>query len=125
MVTVTATTAATTRFTKRVLRLTEALVARLAPDGAVAVFLVDDSFMEKNVLAFPAPKNFPRPDLVGRPLGEIYLNPRFIARAGDSLEYMLIHGFLHLLGYDHERERDRIAMERYERRLMRTFGLAR
>ena len=89
--------------------------------GQVEVYLVDDSFMSQNVLAFPAPKNFPRPDLPGKikPLGEIYLNPKQIRREGGQLTSMLIHGFLHLLGYDHKKKSDRIEMEKKEKQLWR------
>jgi len=104
--------------------------------------------MRKNVLAFPAPKGFPRPDIKGKHLGEIYLNPDYIAKerleivpplAGSrlpklssldggrnlkleipaKLAYMLIHGFLHLLGYDHKKKSDTIIMQKKELLLMR------
>lgn len=40
----------------------------------------------------------------------------------DELETLLIHGILHLLGYDHERsERDAEVMERLERRVQRAL----
>lgn len=68
-----------------------------------------------NVLAFPPPKNFPRPDAGGlKNLGEIYLNP---ARKSYK-NFMLIHGFLHLLGYDHKEKNDRIKMEKQEAKLL-------
>lgn len=87
--------------------------------GQVEVYIVDDSFMIKNVLAFPAPKNFPRPDLPKgvKPLGEIYLNLDYIKKQKESIEKMLIHGFLHLLGYDHQKKSDRITMEKKEKQL--------
>ncbi len=85
-------------------------IFKLQP-GQVEVYIVGDAFMKKNVLAFPAPKNFPRPDLPKgvKPLGEIYLNP--------GSEKMLIHGFLHLLGYDHQKKSDRMEMEKKEKQL--------
>ena len=105
----------------------------------VEIYLVGDSFMKKNVLSFPAPKNFPRPD-IGKKykhLGEIYLNPDYIRKEGSNFEfrlpagqagisdfpaklsYMLIHGFLHLLGYDHVNKNDRIIMEKKENQLLK------
>ena len=94
----------------------------------VEIYLVANSFMKKNVLAFPAPKNFPRPDVRGVALGEIYLNPDYIKLEirnskleifSQRLTYMLIHGFLHLLGYDHKRKNDRIIMEKREQQLLK------
>jgi ssRNA-specific RNase YbeY (16S rRNA maturation enzyme) len=70
-----------------------------------------------NVISLPAVVNFPRPDLGVSSLGEIYLNPDYIKRRGEDLNYMIIHGFLHLLGYDHKRTNDRIKMEKEEKRL--------
>jgi probable rRNA maturation factor len=114
------------------------------------IYLVGNRFMKKNVLAFPAPKEMPRPDIRGqKALGEIYLNPDYIQkehleiappldslsikkagsrRGGRNLKleipsqklaYMLIHGFLHLLGYDHKKKSDRILMERKEAKLIK------
>ena len=81
------------------------------------IHLVDKRFMDKNVLAFSAPEHFPRPDIKGEFLGEIYLNPDYIEGHGEKLSDMLVHGFLHLLGYDHEEKNDRIAMEKKEKQL--------
>ncbi|MEK7555161.1 MAG: rRNA maturation RNase YbeY [Patescibacteria group bacterium] len=86
--------------------------------ASLEVYLVGAKVMEKNVLAFPAPKRFVRPDAKGIFLGEIYLNPDYIETHGENLIYMLVHGFLHLLGYDHMKKNDRMAMERRERALM-------
>ena len=87
-------------------------------DKYVEVYLVGDSFMKKNVLSFPAPEGFPRPDLRGcKSLGEIYLNPKYIKEHDEDLGYMLVHGLLHLLGYDHKTKSDRIKMERKEQEI--------
>lgn len=83
------------------------------------VFLVGKEFMEKNVLAFPAPKGFPHPDTNLKPLGEIYLNPDYIRKNKEGLGFMFVHGFLHLLGYDHKKENDRIKMEKREAELIK------
>lgn len=42
---------------------------------------------------------------------------------GAELRVLALHGLLHLLGYDHERPRDRARMERIERRLRAKGGL--
>lgn len=85
------------------------------------IFIVSDSEVPKNVLAFPADLSFPRPDLAKPALGEIYLNPTYIAAHGENFEYMLIHGFLHLLGYDHIQKNDRMVMEAQEQKLLRAL----
>jgi probable rRNA maturation factor len=36
--------------------------------------------------------------------------------------HLLVHGLLHLQGYDHERERDAVRMERRERRILASLG---
>ena len=73
-----------------------------------------------NVLSFPAPQKFPKP-LRGAPkfLGEIYLDPVYIKNQGENIDYLLIHGLLHLLGFGHERYDDRIKMERLEKKLLK------
>jgi len=89
------------------------------------VYVVGDAFMRKNVLSYPASADFPRPDLEAtRDLGEIYLNPGYIAAHGEDLRFMAVHGFLHVLGYDHEEERDILAMEEKERVIMEALGIS-
>lgn len=89
------------------------------------VFLVGDEFMSKNVLSFPHPIDFPRPDIKQQALGEIYLNPQYILDHQENLIFMLIHGFLHLLGYDHIKKSDRITMEHKEQELLSQYELSR
>jgi probable rRNA maturation factor len=91
----------------------------------VDVFLVDSQTMRKlnrkyrkkdkstNVLSFPAPLHFPI-----ETLGEVYLDPKYIEKHKEDLVFMLVHGVLHILGYDHEKKNDRIKMEKKEARLL-------
>jgi probable rRNA maturation factor len=48
---------------------------------------------------------------------------------GHSLErelgYLLVHGLLHLLGYDHESEREQKLMREWEEKIMSAIGLSR
>ena len=115
--------AASRRFTRFVAPVRTAarklLTATGHRNGVVDIFIVGTDWMDTNVVSFPAPELFPRPDLPGQFLGEIYLNPLYIKAHGEDLHFMLIHGFLHLLGYDHVRRSDRMTMERKERALMR------
>ncbi len=86
-----------------------------------------------NVLSFPAPRNMPLPGDGGpRPLGDIVLAGPVVAReaeeAGVPLEeqlaWMVIHGMLHLLGYDHLDDEGRRRMEELERRSLARLGYA-
>lgn len=82
-----------------------------------------------NVLSFPAgaPLAGEAPPL----LGDLALCSQVIldeSRAyglafQDRYAQMLVHGLLHLLGYDHMEEAERQAMERQERRLLAALGL--
>lgn len=73
-----------------------------------------------NILSFTSPPDFPHPHKkLPRFLGEIYLDPAYIRRQKENIDYLLIHGLLHLLGFDHKRYDDRIKMARLEKRLLR------
>ena len=84
-----------------------------------------------NVLSFPAT---PLPPPAGRraPLGELVICPRVLrqeARAqARSLRahwaHLVVHGALHLVGYDHERAADARRMERREIAVLQRLGFA-
>jgi probable rRNA maturation factor len=83
-----------------------------------------------NVLAFPAPAAaLPG---VRRTLGELVICPRVLrseARAQDKTlrahwAHLVVHGALHLAGYDHEHGRDARRMERREIAVLRRLGFA-
>ena len=42
----------------------------------------------------------------------------------DHLTHLIVHGFLHLLGYDHEIESEALAMERLEIAILARLGIA-
>jgi probable rRNA maturation factor len=65
-----------------------------------------------DVLSFPIDARDELPEGVPRQLGDVVLCPQVV---GESWRSPLIHGLLHLLGYDHGNE-----MERRERELLPT-----
>lgn len=83
-----------------------------------------------NVLSFPAEIA----DEVGvLLLGDIVICAPVVAREAeaqgktfaDHLSHMVVHGMLHLYGYDHERdERARLEMEALEREVLGRFGVS-
>jgi len=74
---------------------------------------------ETNILSFEAPA-VPRPEEKLVHLGEIYLAPEYISAHNEDIEYLLVHGILHLLGYDHEQgERKARIMEKKEEEVIK------
>lgn len=71
-----------------------------------------------NVLSFPGDKNFPTED-GRRSIGEVFINYDWSEGKVEVLTYLLIHGILHLAGYQHEKKRDIIEMEKLEKKLWR------
>ena len=80
-----------------------------------------------NVLSFPA-----APSLRGKQLGDLVVCAPVVAREareqGKALRehcaHMIVHGTLHLLGFDHERAADAKRMEGRERKLLARLGIA-
>jgi probable rRNA maturation factor len=82
-----------------------------------------------NVLSFPyAPFRGERSAM----LGDVVLCPAVIAREAraqgkqvrDHFAHLTVHGVLHLVGFDHEDDRDAKRMEAVERRVLAGFGIA-
>lgn len=81
-----------------------------------------------NVLSFPADAS---PEIQPRLLGDVIIcAPVVLAEAGeqgkkveDHWAHMVIHGTLHLLGYDHINEKDAEKMEELESRLLATLKI--
>jgi len=91
-----------------------------------------------NVLSFPAPKQATKRTAkraatraAPRHLGDIviaYETAAAEARAerkpfDHHLAHLAVHGFLHLLGYDHESDSEAEAMERRERMILSRLGV--
>lgn len=85
-----------------------------------------------NVLSFPAGDLAGLPDDAERPLGDIVVCSAVVAdeaeqqgkTPGDHWAHMIVHGTLHLLGFDHENDRDAAEMESLEIRIMTDHGIA-
>ena len=84
-----------------------------------------------NVLSFPA--QWPGViDTVPRPLGDLVICAQVVRaearEQGKALRahwaHLVVHGALHLIGYDHQREPDAHRMERREIRVLRRLGFA-
>lgn len=97
------------------------LAKLLRLNGYLEIYLVGNKQMKKNVLSYLAVKTLPRPDLSEKPLGEIYLNPSFIKKNKENLLAMLVHGILHIAGYNHKKKSDRIKMEKREEKIYSKF----
>jgi len=83
-----------------------------------------------NVLSFPAPD---QPGAEGpRHLGDIALAYETLVRESeeeskalaDHFAHLIVHGILHLLGYDHEDEEEAEDMEALEVKALATLGIA-
>ncbi len=118
-------------------------VAEAPGPGELAVLFTDDAAQRvlnrehrgkdapTNVLSFPAADS-PLPPGVPRPFGDISLARETVereARAGGiafeaHLQHLIIHGFLHLLNYDHETDAAAAAMETTETKALARLGIA-
>ena len=84
-----------------------------------------------NVLSFPAP-DMPVPEAEATPLGDIALACETVSREAaeqgkslaDHTTHLIVHGTLHLLGYDHETDGEAEEMESEERKILARLGIA-
>jgi probable rRNA maturation factor len=105
----------------------------------VAILLTDDSAIREinrqwrdqdkptNVLSFPAGAG----GKATAHLGDIVIAYETLAREAETegkpfahhLAHLTIHGYLHLLGYDHETDDDAVQMEKLETVLLERLGI--
>jgi probable rRNA maturation factor len=122
-----------------------AFVGPTGPAPEVAVLLCDDAMIAAlnaqwrgreeptNVLSFPAPPPTD-PSVSEAPvhLGDIAIACETVVReAGEQgrtvsqhLAHLAVHGFLHLLGYDHQTDGEAEHMERLEREILASLGIS-
>lgn len=111
-------------------------------DGEVAVSLADDETLRDlnaawrgkdrptNVLSYPS-GDLPAGIVGPVPLGDLVLSYQTCAREAEEKAvpfanhaiHLLVHGVLHLLGYDHETEAEAIEMEGLETDLLAAMGI--
>ncbi len=111
------------------------------PDAELCVLLCDDAMIAglnacwrgrdgpTNVLSFPRAKPFLRDGPVS--LGDIAMACETVVRearelgkaVGDHVAHLAVHGFLHLLGYDHIEDREAEAMELLESEILAEVGI--
>jgi probable rRNA maturation factor len=132
-------------------RMAAAAFATTGPEHAgpcaVTLVLTDDAAVRAlnrqwrgkdaptNVLSFPAgidAEHWSALESEPRPLGDIVLAFETIAREAsaaaialpDHAAHLVVHGVLHLLGFEHEEETEAEEMERIERQVLAQFGIA-
>ena len=113
--------------------------AHLSPATELSMVFTDDAHIRvlnagwrdrdkpTNVLSFPAAMSGP----AGTMLGDIVLAQETVSREAGledkpfehHLTHLIIHGFLHLLGYDHEAEAEAEVMEAMERRALARLAI--
>ena len=114
-------------------------------DAELAVMLTDDAGIRTlnnnwrgvdkptNVLSFPAlqPTGTATPSDVPRMLGDIAIAYETTRKEADDeqkpfdhhLSHLAVHGFLHLIGHDHENDDDAEAMEGLEQEILAHLGI--
>ena len=113
-------------------------------DAELAVMLTDDTGIRTlnnnwrsidkptNVLSFPALQpTGNEPGDAPRMLGDIAIAYETTRREADEeqkpfdhhLSHLAVHGFLHLIGYDHENDADAEDMEALEREILEHLGI--
>ncbi len=122
--------------------LAAAATATRARAGEISIVLTDDRTMRAlnrdwrgidaptNVLSFPAPSRNGKSNLV--PLGDIVIAFETLKRESKEdrkpflhhLSHLAVHGFLHLMGYDHRSDKQAAVMERLERAILARLNVA-
>jgi probable rRNA maturation factor len=90
-----------------------------------------DKASATNVLSFPVSPTTPVPDGEPRPLGDIILAYGVIAKEAaeqkktiaNHVAHLIVHGTLHLLGYDHEDDGEASIMEAREIQILTGLGI--
>lgn len=121
----------------------DAAAARVPATGEVSVLLADDAKVRvlnrdwrgidkaTNVLSFPAAEQPKQPAGLPPILGDIAVAYETSAREAETegkpfvhhLAHLVVHGYLHLMGYDHQTESEAEAMEALERDILQALRI--
>jgi probable rRNA maturation factor len=94
----------------------ETLAAEGVADGELGVIFVDEAQMAElndtyrgkpeptDVLSFPLDARDEVPDGLPRQLGDVVVCPAVASSDGTPIATLLVHGVLHLVGWDHEQD---------------------
>ena len=74
------------------------------PEGEMAALNLEHRAVDKptDVLSFPLDLDDDLPPGLPRQLGDVVVCPQVAEREGTPVAMLLVHGALHLVGYDHE-----------------------
>lgn len=128
---------------QRAIEASFAQVGDLEPGQTVSILFTDDEtirdlnarFRNKdkstNVLSFPGPEDAPFPGIPPH-LGDIALAYETIVREAQAegkpfehhLTHLIVHGFLHLAGYDHIEPEEAEEMEGLERIILQGLAIS-
>lgn len=130
---------------RRAIAAAAAMIEAKTGDAELAVMLTDDAGIRTlnknwrgidkptNVLSFPAiqPPAGREPDDAPRMLGDIAIAYETVRREADDEEkpfvhhlgHLAVHGFLHLVGYDHAADGEADIMEALERDVLAQLGI--
>ena len=127
------------RIVERAIEACRATLGRDCEMAETCVVLCDDAEIRElnrrwrgfdkatNVLSFPAGSSGP-----GAPLGDIAISYETVAREALAdnktmsahLSHLAVHGYLHLVGFDHESDAEAEEMESLERRVLNGLGIS-
>jgi probable rRNA maturation factor len=130
---------------RAIVAASQATGADVVDNAEVAVMLTDDATIRTfnkdfrgidkptNVLSFPAPEMDVADDQEPAPraLGDIAIAYETLRREADEeakpflhhLSHLAVHGFLHLIGYDHETDEEAEEMEALEVAILAQLGI--
>lgn len=120
----------------------------LSPQTEVDITLVDDAAIHElnrtyrgidrptDVLSFALDEGKEEPEVdddeIEHLLGDVIISAPTAVRQGEEyghglereMTYLAVHGMLHLLGYDHMEEKDKLIMRKREEEVLRRLDLA-
>lgn len=120
----------------------------LSPQTEVDITLVDDAAIHElnrtyrgidrptDVLSFALDEGEEEPEVdddeIEHLLGDVIISAPTAVRQGEKyghglereMTYLAVHGMLHLLGYDHMEEKDKLIMRKREEEVLRRLDLA-